>query len=71
MTLNYPKTKAKNEESSELKIPSIDEIKFALKIVTLFEAIIVLMCSAMGRSEIINLTTQDLINSISKYQKIS
>jgi len=30
------------------------------------------MCSsAMGRSEIINLTTQDLINSISKYQKIS
>lgn len=67
------KPKLVNETQSELKIPSTSEIKFALKNSNpCFEAIIVLMSSsAMGRSEIINLTIQDLVDSVSKYQQIT
>lgn len=66
--------KPKLKKDVELKnIPSLDDIRTAIsKSNQCFQAIIILMCcSAMGKSEITSLTIQDLLDSVSKYAKLN
>jgi len=67
------KPKLQTDPNTSLLIPTLPEIKLALKNCNpCFEAIIVLMCSsAMGRSEIISLTLEDMAKAVSKYYKIT
>jgi integrase len=67
---NKPKIQ---KDTTVKKLPELDDIKLAVGRSNLcFQSIIVLMSSsAMGRSEISNLTIQDFLNSISKYAKLS
>jgi integrase len=66
---NKPKIR---KDRTVKKLPELDDIKLAITRSNLcFQSIIVLMASsAMGRSEISNLTVNDFLDAISKYAKV-
>jgi integrase len=71
--IKLPKKPKIRKDTAVKKLPELDHIKLAVGRSNLcFQSIIVLMASsAMGRSEISNLTIQDFLNSLSKYAKFT